>query len=135
MSVSIRIETPWHQQLVDDMVDAYAEWRHACAAVQAAYDLWSDAAAQDELLAFGAYAAALDKEERLSQVYADLVQRVLSCGVIDHERDRPSRRALWSRMRLALSPRRFLIRASSDTPNTRGLTDGWLGETSRADPY
>jgi hypothetical protein len=124
MSVSIGIETPWQKRLVDDMVDAYAEWRGACAAVQAAYDLWSNAAAQDALLACGAYEAALDKEERSSQLYADRVQRVLSCGVIEHERDRPPRRALWSRMRLALSLRRFLIRPSSDTPNKRGLTGG-----------
>jgi hypothetical protein len=124
MSVAIRIETLWHQRLMDDMVDAYAEWRDACAAVQAADDLWRNAAAQDELLAFGGCEAALDKEERLSQVYADLLQRVLSCGVIAHERDRPSRGALWSRMRLALSRRRFLIRPSSDTPNKRGLTGG-----------
>jgi hypothetical protein len=124
MSASIRIETPWHQRLVDDMVDGYAEWRDACAAVQAAYDLWSRAAARDELLAFAVYEAALDEEERSSQVYADLVQRVLSCGVVEHEGDRPSRGALWSRMRLALSRRRFLVHRSSDTRNKRGLTGG-----------
>jgi hypothetical protein len=122
--MAVRIELPWQQRLVDDMVDAYGEWRDECAAVQAAYDLWTNAAAQDELLAFVAYQAALDKEERSSEVYADLVHRVSSCVVRRHERRRPLRRALWSRIRLAFSRRRFLSRPSSDTPNTRGLTRG-----------
>jgi hypothetical protein len=50
-------------------------------------------------LPFGAYEAALDEEERSSQVYADLVQRVVSSLVIDHEHDRPSWRALFARVR------------------------------------
>jgi hypothetical protein len=99
MSLALRIELPWQQRLVDDMVDAYAQWRHECAAVQVTYNLWSDAAAEDELLAFGAYEAALDEEERAAQEYADLVQRVLSSVPLDDGRGRPSWRALQSRIR------------------------------------
>ena len=106
MSVAVRIDRPWHQRLVDDMVDAYAQWRDECKALQAAYDLWSNASAEDELLAFGAYEAALDKEERASQVYADLVQKVLSRVLLDRHGDRPSWRAARSRFRRALSRRR-----------------------------
>jgi hypothetical protein len=114
MSLAVRIELPWHQRLVDDMVDAYAQWRHECASVRAAYDLWSNAAAGDALLAFRAYEAALDQEECSSKVYADLVHRVLSCVVLDNERGRPSRRVLWSRMRFAQPHRRFIGRRAYD---------------------
>jgi hypothetical protein len=113
MSMVVRIETPWHQRLVDDMVDAYAQWRGECAAVQAAYDLWCNAAAEDESLAFGLYEAALDKEERSSQVYADLVQRVSSVLVPDSEPRRRPWRALRSLMRFALPQRRLLSRSAS----------------------
>jgi hypothetical protein len=109
MSVALRMELPAHKRLVDDMVDAYAQWRDESAAVQAAYDLWSKAVAADEVLAFGAYEAALDIEERSSQVYADLVQRVLSFVVLDNERGRPPRRVLWSRMRF-VPPRQWFTR-------------------------
>jgi len=119
MSVGVRIEIPWHRRLVDDMVDAYAQWRHESAAVQAAYELWNDAAAQDQVLAFGAYEAALDEEERSSQVYADLVQRVLSSVVLDHGSRGFSWRAVRSRMRLALSHRRFPRRLSTTLPTLR----------------
>ena len=72
-----RSSTPsWHQHLVDDMVVAYVEWREACPNVRAAYDRWARARPDDEMLAFGAYQAALDTEERASQVYADHVRRV-----------------------------------------------------------
>jgi hypothetical protein len=110
MSTALRIELPWQQRLVDDMVYAYAQWRHECAAVQAAYDLWRHAVAEDEVLAFGAYEAALDEEERSSQAYADIVERVLSFVSPDHEHGRPGRRPPLSRMRFALTQRRFLQR-------------------------
>jgi hypothetical protein len=93
MSLAVRIELPWHQRLVDDMVDAYARWRQECKAVQAAYDQWSNATAEDELLAFGAYETALDKEERSSRDYEELLQRVLSFVVPDQERSGRSWRA------------------------------------------
>jgi len=77
MSLAVRFKLPRHQRLVDDMVDAYVRWRRECAAVQLAYEHWSNARREDESLAFGAYQAALDKEERSSEEYADRVQRVL----------------------------------------------------------
>jgi hypothetical protein len=112
--LAVRIDLPWHQRLVDDMVDAYAQWRHECKAVKEAYEEWSNATAEDESLAFGAYEAALDREDRSSQLYADLVQRVSSSLVPDHQRGGRSWRAVRSRMRCALSHRRFRRRLSSD---------------------
>jgi hypothetical protein len=81
VSIALRIELPCQQRLVDDMIDAYAQWRHECAAVREAYDLWSEATTEDELVAFAVYEAALDEEERSSQAYADLVRRVLTTRV------------------------------------------------------
>jgi hypothetical protein len=118
MSVTVPIELPWHRRLVDDMVDAYAEWRHECAAVQAAYDVWSGAAADDELLAFAAYEAAVDREELASQVYADLVRMVLRWVVPDDASGRSPWRAVRSRLRLS-SPHRGYSGALSSDPRTK----------------
>lgn len=76
MSFSSSIASPSHPRWVDEMVDAYADWREACAFVQDAYDRWCGASAEDESLAFGAYGTALDNEERAALVYAGHVQRV-----------------------------------------------------------
>jgi hypothetical protein len=58
------------------MADALAEWRDECAAVRAAYVRWSRAASDDSALACAAYLAALEREERASNVYADLAHDV-----------------------------------------------------------
>lgn len=76
MSVTSSIATAWHQRWVDEMVYAYADWREQCRLVQHAYERWSSASAHDQALAFAAYQAALDGEERASHVYAELVRRV-----------------------------------------------------------
>ena len=58
------------------MIDLYVDWREECAEVQAAYDRWSEAQKNERAHAFAAYRAALDREERASEVYAQLVDRV-----------------------------------------------------------
>jgi hypothetical protein len=63
------------RRLVDEVMDAYVDWREECIAVSDAYGGWAAAEASDAALAFGAYVAALDIEERASQVYADLIGR------------------------------------------------------------
>lgn len=68
--------TTLNQHWVDDMVDAYVDWREACVAVRNAYRRWSDASSGDEALAFGTYQATLDREERTAQAYANLVARL-----------------------------------------------------------
>jgi predicted aminopeptidase len=64
-----------HKHLVDAAVDAYADWREECLAVQDAYDRWMNAPISDARWAFVAYRAALDREERASETYADLAVR------------------------------------------------------------
>ncbi len=76
MSFALHHHPPWQRVWVDDMIGAYVDWREECLAVQAAYERWSSAPPEDEVLAFAAYLAALDSEERASLLYEKLVQRV-----------------------------------------------------------
>lgn len=63
----------WQKHRIDALADALSDWRDESDAVQAAYDKWSTAAAEDAALAYAAYAAALDREERASSAYAAIV--------------------------------------------------------------
>jgi hypothetical protein len=69
-----------HTQLVDEAVDAYAEWREECVAVWDAYGHWKRAPRADAPLAFAAYTWALDIEEQASAVYAGAIGRVGHLG-------------------------------------------------------
>jgi hypothetical protein len=62
--------------LVDEAVDAYVEWREECATVGEAYERWGRAAAADAGSAFAAYRAAVDREERAAEVYAERMGRL-----------------------------------------------------------
>jgi hypothetical protein len=57
-------------------VDAYVAWREECVALRTAYLAWRRAGAAEAALAFGAYEAALDREEVAAEVYAALMRRV-----------------------------------------------------------
>jgi hypothetical protein len=56
-------------------VTAHARWREERDAVRAAYRVWIAATASGEPLAFEAYQAALDREERAEKTYAGLMSR------------------------------------------------------------
>jgi hypothetical protein len=62
--------------MIDEAMDAYVEWREECARVWDAYHRWLSAVRADAALAFPAYLAALDREERASEVYAGLISRL-----------------------------------------------------------
>ena len=64
------------KRLVDEAVDAYVDWREERASVWDAYARWASAPVADCRLAFSAYRAALDREERAAHVYAELMTRV-----------------------------------------------------------
>ena len=61
---------------VDDMIDAYVEWREECLAVWEADSRWSAADPVDSELAFAAYRAALDREQSACNNYASQLRRV-----------------------------------------------------------
>jgi hypothetical protein len=69
--------------VIDDVMDAYVEWREESAEVEYAYHRWSVAPPPDAALAFAAYVAALDREDRASMSYAQVIRRavVLHDGV------------------------------------------------------
>lgn len=60
----------------DALVELYVDWREECVSVRAAYERWDNAPVGERQTAFVAYHAALDREERASDVYAELVARV-----------------------------------------------------------
>jgi hypothetical protein len=67
---------PLDKRLVDEAIDAYVDWREEHASVRDAYARWTSAQVADSPLAFSAYRAALDREERAAHVYAELMTRV-----------------------------------------------------------
>ncbi|HSO97528.1 MAG TPA: hypothetical protein VLP43_01145 [Solirubrobacteraceae bacterium] len=64
----------WHRARCDALSDALADWREESAAVRAAYEQWSGTQSKDAGLAYAAYAAALEREERASHVLAEVVE-------------------------------------------------------------
>jgi hypothetical protein len=61
------------QPLVDAAIDAYVDWREACARVREAYVQWERAPSADAPVAFSSYRAALDREECAADVYGGLL--------------------------------------------------------------
>jgi hypothetical protein len=63
------------ERLVDQLFEAYIDWRETCARVNDAYHLWSSETGPRGRIAFGAYMAALDAEELAAAVCGGLVRR------------------------------------------------------------
>jgi hypothetical protein len=61
-------------ELIDAVMDVYVDWREECIALRNAYEHWSSVRVAERELAFAAYRAALDREDRASAVYAALVK-------------------------------------------------------------
>jgi hypothetical protein len=70
------MNAPTQAWLVDEAVDAYVDWREECATVRDAYERWGRALAADAGSAFAAYRAAVDREERAADIYAELMGRL-----------------------------------------------------------
>ncbi|MFZ0973648.1 MAG: hypothetical protein WAN22_15565 [Solirubrobacteraceae bacterium] len=69
-----------HEQLLDEAVDAYVHWREESTEVWDAYERWRRASGADAPLACSAYCAAVDREERASHVYAELMTKAAAPG-------------------------------------------------------
>jgi hypothetical protein len=78
--MSIRILTAHRRlmrdQLVDEAVDCYIDWREQSRAAMVAYKRWISAPLTQRPLAFAAYGAALDQEEHAARRYASAIQTV-----------------------------------------------------------
>jgi len=66
-------------QLIDDLVDTYVDWREQSKRVWRAYHDWSTAVQPDAAVRFAAYVAELDREHLASDAYADAVSRAAEC--------------------------------------------------------
>jgi hypothetical protein len=64
------------KRLIDGLMDAYVDWRNACARVNDAYRSWGLDTGSRDRVTFVRYMAALDAEERAAQAYATAVRRV-----------------------------------------------------------
>jgi hypothetical protein len=61
--------------LADALIELYVDWREECHSVQTAYERWIGAGREDRAEAFAVYGAALDREERAGERYAELIRR------------------------------------------------------------
>jgi hypothetical protein len=71
-SIAMRLQ---RQRQLNDALDAYLEWRQQCNAVWNAYSDWAAGRESDAALRYSQYSAALDREERASELYVGLIER------------------------------------------------------------
>lgn len=91
------MDTQLQQELVDDLMEFYVEWREHCEAVRNAYAHWSSVSSGGKGSAFADYQFALDCEERASTVYADRVGAVARELARARHRDRRRDAIAWAR--------------------------------------
>jgi hypothetical protein len=72
--------------VIDDVMDAYVDWRQESAEVESAYQRWSTAAPPDTALAYAAYVAALDREDRASNFFARVTRHAVAVRRDDRRR-------------------------------------------------
>jgi hypothetical protein len=60
--------------VLDAVMDGYVAWREESIGVGAAYRRWLQAGRQERVVAFAAYGAALDREERAAGEYQRLIE-------------------------------------------------------------
>ena len=63
-------------ELIDDVMEAYVEWREECVSAMQAYERWSSFPVHERRLAFAAYQAALDREHAASIAYSSRIAAV-----------------------------------------------------------
>ena len=76
VSKSYPIQIWLRRRIVDAAVDAYVDWRDECRTVWDAYRVWASAPVAEDGFAFAAYSAALDREQRSAEIYAEQIRRV-----------------------------------------------------------
>jgi hypothetical protein len=70
------VKTRIRPELIDELMEMYVDWREECLGLRTAYERWLSVPVGERDLAFAAYRAALDREERASAVYADHIDRI-----------------------------------------------------------
>lgn len=64
-----RTKVAWPDAQVDAMIETYVEWSEECAVLEGAYERWTSSEPPDRRLAYAAYRAALDREEKAAAAY------------------------------------------------------------------
>jgi hypothetical protein len=62
--------------LIDALLERYVSWREECITVRETYRRWTSAQCSESRLAYGAYLAALDREEHAARSYAFQIGRL-----------------------------------------------------------
>jgi hypothetical protein len=62
---------------IDELLQCYVSWREECHGVRLAYRRWVDSTRDEGRLAYAGYVAALDREERAADAYAEHMDRFL----------------------------------------------------------
>jgi hypothetical protein len=75
-----------HYSLIDELLDAYLDWRQQSADVESAYRRWNSAPKTDSALAYAAYKGALDREQRASECYAEMIRSTSHMSAEELER-------------------------------------------------
>jgi hypothetical protein len=77
MATAFDSDTAIGRWAIDELLQCYVSWREECHGVRLAYRRWADSAPAEGRLAYAGYVAALDREERAAQAYADHLERFL----------------------------------------------------------
>jgi hypothetical protein len=70
------------EELIDELIEMYVDWREECIRLRYAYGRWLSAPAEERDLAFGSYQSALDREEQVSVAYAKHIERIRSRALL-----------------------------------------------------
>jgi hypothetical protein len=76
MRTMVNSQSAVARRSIDALLERYVRWREECAAVQRTYLGWVEADRSQRRLAYAGYIAALDREERAADAYADQIERV-----------------------------------------------------------
>ena len=73
-------EVTWPDARVDALIETYVEWWEECAVLERAYERWTDSERADGRLAYAAYRAALDREEKAAAAYQVAVAQLVDAA-------------------------------------------------------
>lgn len=78
--VASRARFAWRDPRVDALIDSYVEWREESETVETAYERWTESERSGRGLAYAAYRAALDREEKAAAMYRLAATRLVGAA-------------------------------------------------------
>ena len=75
LAVSFKVAVGIDEYVLEDVMDAYVDWRDQSRSVWTAYHHWTTAPREEAGLRFAAYVAELDQEHRACEVYEATIAR------------------------------------------------------------